>query len=90
MIIMGICMTAEEFKKLLFDSPDEMLPNGTDAQTALEIIAQHFLSEPLILNYPGSIEQWNSEVVYEILRRYQSGRVRIIPKAQRRLDNGYE
>lgn len=73
-------MTAEEFKELLFDSPNEMLPNGTDAQTALEIVARHFLNESLILSYPGSIEQWNSEVVYEILRKYPSGRIRLIPK----------
>lgn len=77
-------MTHEEFAKTLFDSPDEMLPKGTSAQDAIDILAEHFLGE-YIVNYPASPEQWNSEVVYEILRRFPSGKFRRIPKSKTKI-----
>jgi len=77
-------MTAEEFKIRCFQNrdPHEMLPDGTDAQVALEILAKHFL-EDFILHYPASTSQWNSEVVYAILNRYPSGCIRRIPKCKK-------
>ena len=72
-------MTHEEFAKTLFDSPDEMLPKGTSAQDAIDILGEY------IVNYPASPEQWNSEVVYEILRRFPSGKFRRIPKSKTKI-----
>ena len=73
-------MTHKEFAATLFDSPDEMLPKGTKAQTAVDILADHFLGHEntIIMGYSASTAQWNSEVVHEILRRYPSGSIRRI------------
>ena len=75
-------MKHTEFKKILFDSPDEMLPKGTDPQTAINILAEHFLGKEnlVIEGYPATNAQWNSEVVHEILRRYPNGKIRRIHK----------
>ena len=76
----GYLMNYKEFAKTLFDSEDQMFPKGTDAQTCLNILAEHFLGKGLVLNYPGHITQWNSEVTHEILREYPSGKIRRIHK----------
>lgn len=75
-------MNHEVFARTLFDSPDEMLPKGTDPQIAVNILADHFLGHDntIICRYPATNAQWNSEVVYEILRKYPSGRIRRVPK----------
>jgi len=73
-------MDYKEFAKTLFDSDDQMFPNGTDAQTCVNILAEHFLGKDLVLTYPGCGTQWNSEVVHEILRKYPSGKIRRIHK----------
>ena len=75
-------MKHTEFEKILFDSPYEMLPKGTDPQTAINILAEHFLGKEnlVIQGYPASTAQWNSEVVYEILRLYPNGKIRRIHK----------
>lgn len=75
-------MDCKEFAKTLFDSPEEMLPKGTDAQTCLNILADHFLEHEntIIQGYPASVSQWNSEVTHEILRKYPSGKIRRIHK----------
>ena len=64
-------MNHKEFEKTIYNSPDELLPRGTDAQTCLNILAEHFLGHTRIDGYPASQNQWNSEVTYEILRKYQ-------------------
>lgn len=57
-----------------------MLPNGTNPQTALEILAKHFLGYTYVVDgYACSALQWNSEVVYEILRKFPPGTLRNIP-----------
>ena len=71
-------MNHKEFEKIIYNSPDELLPRGTDAQTCLNILAEHFLGYTRIDGYPASQNQWNSEVTYEILRRYPSGKIRRI------------
>lgn len=78
-------MTCKEFAKTLFDSPDEMLPKGTDPQVAVNILADHFLGHDntIISGYPATNAQWNSEVVYEILRKYPSGKIQRVPKCHR-------
>lgn len=73
-------MNYKEFAKTLFDSEDQMFPNGTDAQTCLNILAEHFLGKNLFLSYSGSKAQWNSEITHEILREYPSGKIRRIHK----------
>lgn len=77
-------MKAEDFAKRLFDSKDEMLPKGTDAETCLDILAEHFLGdERIVYGYPASASQWNSEVTYAILKKYPSGAIRRIPKEKK-------
>lgn len=56
---------------------DEMLPKGTDAQKALNILVKHFLGN-FIISYSGSQQQWNSEAVAEILLKYPKGAIRKI------------
>ena len=75
-------MDYKEFAKTLFDSPEEMFPKGTDAQTCLNILADHFLGHAnvIIQGYPARVSQWNSEVTHEILRKYPSGKIRRIYK----------
>lgn len=77
-------MKHTEFAKTLFDSPYELLPKATDAQTALNILADHFLGMKncRIDGYPATTGQWNSEVVHEILRRYPNGKIRRIRKGR--------
>lgn len=73
-------MNYKEFAKTLFDSEDQIFPNGTDAQTCLNILAEHFLGKDLVLKYSGCITQRNSVVTHEILRKYPSGTIRKIHK----------
>lgn len=75
-------MDHKEFAKTLFDYPDEIFPKGTDPQTAVDILAEHFLGAEnlLITGYSATKAQWNSEVVHEILKRYPSGSFRRIHK----------
>ena len=55
-----------------------ILPEGTDPQTAVDILAEHFLGHPIITGYPASNAQWNTEVVNAILRIYPRGSIRRI------------
>lgn len=68
-----------EFCKTCYEGlpKDEMLPNGTDAQKALNILVKHFLGN-FIISYSGSQQQWNSEAVAEILLKYPQGKIRKI------------
>ena len=56
---------------------NEMLPNGTDAQTCLKILVEHFLGNYIIM-YPGSTKQWNTEATFKILELYPQGSIRKI------------
>lgn len=73
-------MTADEFRKWLKakDPTPNMLPNGTSAQEALDILAEHFLGNYRIDGYPAKVEQANSEVVCRILELYPRGKIRRI------------
>jgi len=75
-------MDCNVFAETLFDSPDQMLPKGTDAQTCLNILADHILEHEntIIQGYFASVSQWNSEVAHEILRKYPTGIIRRIYK----------
>lgn len=74
-------MTYKEFANTLFDKgSDNILPKGTAAQKAVDILAEHFLGEYIIDGYPCTTDQWNSEVVFEILRLFPQGKIRRIPK----------
>ena len=77
-------MKCEEFARKCFENrqPDELLPEGTSAQEALKILVEHFIGE-FIIDYSGSIEQWNSEAVYEVLRQYPEGKLCIVPKRRK-------
>jgi hypothetical protein len=59
-------------------APENMLPNGTTAEEAVNILAEHFLGKIVIDGYPATQEQWNTEVVAEILRIYPRGSIRKI------------
>ena len=78
-------MRCEEFARMCYENrpQDELLPDGTPAQKALKILVEHFLGE-FVINYSGSVEQWNSEAVYEILRQYPEGKLYTVPKSKRR------
>lgn len=78
-------MTYHDFAKMCFETlpADAMLPDGTDPQKALEILIEHFLGYLPIVNYPCGHDQWNSEAVYEVLRKYPEGKIRRIPKRRR-------
>ena len=72
-------MTAEEFGRLnKAKCPENMLPNGTDAQEAVDILAKHFLGKPIIQGYPATNVQWNTEVIATILEMYPRGSIRRI------------
>lgn len=75
-------MKAEEFAKTLYEEGQWLLPKGTDAQTAVDILADHFLGHDntIIMGYSATNAQWNSEVVLAILRRYPQGKIRRIYK----------
>lgn len=63
-------MTYKEFYKTQYDeATTELLPKGIEAQKALEILAKHFLGD-YIISYPGTLVQWNAEVVAQILYQY--------------------
>lgn len=74
-------MDYKKFCKMCFENrePDELFPDGTDAQKALEILVDHFLGE-FVITYPGNTKQWNSEAVAEILRQYPEGKLRRIKR----------
>lgn len=73
-------MTAEKFAKTVSNG-DNMFPVGTKDSEAISIIAEHFLGkENCIICYPCSHEQWNSEIVYAILRKYPAGKFVRVPK----------
>ena len=78
-------MTAEEFRQHVIDKdPTNWLPNGTDSREAIHILCEHFLGEDFRIDgYPASPEQVNSEIVYEILKRYPKGKIRKIGKTKR-------
>ena len=72
-------MEFEEFmKKNKEKDPENMLPNNTSTQEALDILVEHFLGKPIIYGYPASPGQYNTEVVGEILRLYPTNSIRRI------------
>lgn len=60
----------------------ELLPLMTDAEEALDILADHFLGHEntIIQGYSATVGQWNTEIVAAILARYPSGKIRRIRK----------
>ena len=48
-----------------------MLPPRLPAQEAMDIIKEHLLGDGWYVNYPAGAEQINTEIVYEIIRRYR-------------------
>ena len=61
---------------------DLLFSFGEYAQEALKILVEHFLGE-FVIDYSGSVEQWNSEAVYEILRQYPEGKLCTVPKSKK-------
>ena len=78
-------MKAEEFLERIRNDPKENLfPKGTDAQEALNILIAHFLGNDWYIVDPLSVSQVNSVAVLEILQKYPSGSIRMIPKERRK------
>lgn len=74
-------MKAEEFVEcILLNRIENCFPRGTDAQEALNILIKHFLGEDWYVVDPLSVSQVNSVAVLEILQKYPSGSIRMIPK----------
>lgn len=74
-------MKVEEFRAhIRHDREDSIFPRGTDAQEALNILIKHFLGEDWYVVDPLSVSQVNSVAVLEILQKYPSGSIRMIPK----------
>ncbi len=80
-------MKAENFyQQYCYNDPMEnIFPKGTDAQTCLEILIEHFLGYTPIISYPGHITQWNSEATTLVLEKYPEGKIRKIPKKKKEL-----
>lgn len=74
-------MKAEEFfARIRNDIEENIFPKGTDAQEALNILIEHFLGDDWYIVDPLGVSQVNSVAVLEILQKYPSGSIRIIPK----------
>lgn len=74
---------AQIFAESVNDCPD-IFPKGTDAQKALELIAEQLLGkDSCIMTYPCSVNQWNSEVTFAILNKYKSGKFVRVPKEKK-------
>jgi len=74
---------AQIFAESIDDSPN-IFPKGTEAQKALEIIAEHLLGKDgCIVSYPCGATQWNSEVTFAILNKYKSGKLVRVPKEKK-------
>lgn len=75
--------TAQIFAESVDDYPN-IFPKGTDAQKALELIADQLLGKnACTMTYSGSIKQWNSEVTFAILNKYKSGKLIRVPKEKK-------
>ena len=80
-------MKAEDFyQQYCYNDPMEnIFPKGTDAQTCLKILVEHFLGYMPIISYSGHITQWNSEATTLVLEKYPEGKIRKIPKTKKEL-----
>jgi hypothetical protein len=68
---------AEDFRKTIIGK-DGYLP--TNAQEGLNILMKHFLGNDWYVVDPIRNDQVNSVVIYEILKKYPSGKFRRICK----------
>ena len=73
-------MTYTEFCEKCFNdrTSNEMLPDGTSDEEALDILIKHFLGDFIVYGYPCGHTQYNSEAIAEILRLYPQGSIRRI------------
>ena len=50
--------------------PDNILPPGLDFEKAIYFLKNYLLGEDWYVNYSGSAKQINTDIVYNILRKY--------------------
>ena len=56
-----------------------MFPKPTDAQDAVDVLKDYLLGEDWYVNYPGSTDQINTEIVAEIMLNYPSAKYKKYP-----------
>lgn len=67
-------MMAEEFLKSVYDNSEKdygIFPPPTNAQVGLNVLAKHFLGEDWYTTLSINNEQVNTEMIYEILKKYR-------------------
>ena len=50
--------------------PDNTLPSDLDFEKAIYFLKNYLLGEDWYVNYSGSAKQINTDIVYDILRKY--------------------
>lgn len=52
------------------EDPENILPPELDFEKAIQFLKNYLLGEDWYVNYSGSAKQINTEIVYDILKKY--------------------
>lgn len=52
------------------ENPENILPPELDFEKAIQFLKNYLLGEDWYVNYSGSTKQINTEIVYDILKKY--------------------
>lgn len=72
-------MTVDELESVSFTrwlesenakDPDNMLPPALDFEKAIYFLKNYLLGEDWYVEYPGTPKQINTDIVYDILKKY--------------------